>query len=167
MENKPEAFDYVKEMYIEELGRFTLIENKCTVFLTLLTIMIGTFGMLVGFNNQKMFKPNSMFEYLELVFFGLAVFSMICSWGHFLLALKISKSPVAARNIETSNWFKIAKKDECINHIYNCYADTTPKITAAITKKIKIIEIAYDELALTAWFVAGFSLIKIYLEYSS
>lgn len=167
MENKPEAFDYVKERYIEELQRFTLVENKCAMFLTLLTIMIGAFGMLVGFNNKEMFKPESAFEYIELLFFGLAVFTMICSWGHFLLALKIGKSPVAPRNLETSNWFKIVSNQECINHIYNCYADTTPKITETITAKIKNIELAYEELALTAWFVAGFSLIKIYLEYKS
>jgi hypothetical protein len=165
MENKVEALNYVRDRYIEEQGRFTHVENKCAMFLTLLTIMIAVFGMLVGFNNKEMFKPKSIVEYIEFIFFGLAIFTMICSWGHFLLALKIGKAPVAPRNIETANWFKVASNSECINHIYNCYADTTPKISKSIEEKIRNIELAYDELALSAWFVVGFSLVKIYLEY--
>ena len=167
MENKTEALNYVRERYIEEQGRFAQVENKCAMFLTLLTIMITVFGMLVGFNNKEMFKPQNIVEYVELLLFGLAVFAMVCSWGHFLLALKIGKAPVAPRNIETAEWFKVASNSECINHIYNCYADTTPKISETIEEKIRNIELAYEELALSAWFVAGFSLVKIYLEFKS
>jgi hypothetical protein len=167
MENKLEALHYVRERYIEEQARFTHVENKCAMFLTLLTIMIAVFGMLVGFNNKEMFKPKSIAEWVELIFFALAVFTMVCSWGHFLLALKIGKAPVAPRNIETANWFKIASNNECITHIYNCYADTTPEVSTTIEEKIRNIELAYDELAISAWLVAGFSLIKIYLEYNS
>jgi len=50
------SLSYIKERYNEELLRFESIENKSTRFLTIITIMIASFGAIMGYQNTQLFN---------------------------------------------------------------------------------------------------------------
>ena len=164
MVNKIESLNYVRDRYNEEYVRFEHIEGKCTKFLTILTIMIAAFGVFAGFNNTKMFKPTMCLEYLELVLFICAVFTLVCSWGHMFSAIKINSITVAPRKKEISDWLKQASDADSIDYIFDCYADATPLMEEANNNKLKQLSLAYDEIIIGAWLISSFCIIKIYLE---
>lgn len=88
------VLEYLKDRYDEEQDRFAHFEEKCSKLLTLLSILIAALGSIAAVKSPLAFPPTSVLQWLLVAALLGAIFSLICAWGHTLLALKIDDCPV-------------------------------------------------------------------------
>ncbi|REL35694.1 hypothetical protein [Thalassotalea euphylliae] len=164
MEPTEESIAYIKERYSEEIATFENIENKCARYLTLITIIIVAFSSILGFQNSDLFKPNNFLEYLALISAVGAIFSLVCSFGHLLLCLKIKKAVLVPRCDKTSNWLREKRKEKVVSKIFDWYANAVKKSAKYNDEKIKPLKLAYSELVIAVWLISFFAITKLILE---
>ena len=158
------ALLYIKERYNEEILRFESIENKCTRFLTIITIIIASFGAVLGYQNSQLFNPSTPIEYIAL-FAGLfAILCLACAFGHLLSSLKINSSIVVPRGTQTSEWLKNQKSEEAQSYIYDCCANAVVQQSEFNGNKLIPLKLAYNELVIAAWSISAFAILKIIME---
>jgi hypothetical protein len=142
-----EILNYAKARYEEEQLRFEHIENKCSRFLSFLTLSIGAFSGLAGYNKKEIFQFCGPFDWAIFIVGSLAFLALFCSWGHALLSLKLVNAKVAPRNQETIDYFRSASTIASHEHIFNCYMDTTKRLVPIIDEKARNLKLSYEELA--------------------
>jgi hypothetical protein len=158
---------YLKDRYDEEQGRFAHFEEKCSKLLTLLSILIAALGSIAAVKSPLIFPPISGMQWLVIAIFAGAILSLICAWGHTLLALKIDDCPVMPRSAETAKYLRESSEEESEQHLFNCYVDTLENLAEAVNRKAKNVELAYSELTITAWLLGVWAILLIIMESSS
>jgi len=161
------VLEYLKDRYDEEQDRFAHFEEKCSKLLTLLSILIAALGSIAAVKSPLAFPPTSVLQWLLVVALLGAIFSLICAWGHTLLALKIDDCPVMPRSSETANYLRESTEEVGEQHLFNCYVDTLEKLADAVNRKAKNVELAYSELTIAAWLIGGWAILLIVMESSS
>lgn len=159
-----DVLDYLKDRYSEEQTRFTQLEEKSAKILGYLSILIGVLGAGLGFKDSALLSPHSLVEWIRLVVFVAALFCIICSWGHSLLALKISDCPVMPRSRVAIDWMIYVEKAEREKHLVNVYANTIDELSTQCDRKAKNIEFCYSELTYGAWILSLFAVIATTME---
>ncbi len=159
-----QTLDYLKDRYSEEQARFDHFENKCSKFITFVTIIIAAITALAGIKDGLIFRPSSKLDWVMLVVFFGGALSIVCAWGHALSALRIGDYTVLPRSRETAEYLKIVEDDLVSNHIYNCYVDTLERLAIDVNKKSRQLELAYEELSISAWCLGLVAILTIYME---
>lgn len=160
------TIDYLKDRYDEEQLRFDHFENKCSKILTFVSVIIGAVAALASIKFGETFQPRSTLAWLTLYIFIFGLFSICCSWGHSLQALRIGDCPVMPRSRATMDYLTAVGEELQIKHIYNCYVDTLEKLSVVIDDKSKALELAYQELNISAWLLSIAAALTIYTELS-
>ncbi|WP_207255783.1 hypothetical protein, partial [Pseudomonas sp. FW306-02-F08-AA] len=145
------ALEYLKDRYSEEQSRFDHFENKCSKFLTAVSIVIATLTAVAGMKNGALFIISTPLSHLIITAYISSAFCITCSWGHALLALRIGDCPTIPQGRQTTEYLIEVDSEAQTKHIYNCYIDTLEKLTKAINKKSRDLELAYNELVYSAW----------------
>ncbi|WP_292957065.1 MULTISPECIES: hypothetical protein [unclassified Neptuniibacter] len=156
-----QTLEYLKDRYTEEQSRFDHFENKCSKFLTFVTVIIAVISALSGINDGAIFQPVTEVAWVILVLYLFGALSIVCSWGHALLALRIGDCSVMPRSRETAEYLSVVDDETASKHIYNCYVDTLEKLATEINHKSRNLELAYQELTISAWclgLVAAFTI---------
>jgi len=164
IETMGKTLEYLRDRYIEEQARFDHFENKCSKFLTFVTVIIAGVTALSGMNKGAIFYPNSELHWIILVVFMIGAFSVVCAWGHSLLALRIGDCSVLPRGRDTAEYLSIVDEETASRHIYNCYVDTLEKLSVEINEKSKNLELAYDELTISAWCLGLVAILIAFME---
>lgn len=158
------ALEYLKDRYNEESSRFEHLESKCEKFISLITIIIAVIAGLVSLNGGDIIHPKTKIEWFNFIIFTFACFSIVCCWGHSLLALKIGDTPTLPRSIKVSEYFEAVNEELTYLYIYNAHKHTIQKLSDELQKKEKNLEIAYTELVISAWLLSVATCIKVYTE---
>jgi len=158
------TLEYVKDRYNEEQNRFKHVEEKSTKLLTFLTVVISALIAIASIKNNTIFSPDSPLDWIRTVLYCFTGFTVFCAWGHALLALKVGVYPNAPLSREAATYIKKTDKDERDLFIFDCYVNTTEKLTLEIDNKITYLEYSYSELAYSAWGIGIISLISIFME---
>lgn len=159
-----QTLEYLKDRYNEEQSRFDHIENKCSRFITFLTVVIAGITALSSMRDGAIFQPSNALSWVALSLFLLGAFSTVCAWGHCFMALRVSDSSVLPRSREAAQYLQASTKDEAARYLFNCYVDTLEKVKAEIDQKSKYLEIAYQEVVISAWSLALVALITASME---
>lgn len=158
------TLNYLKDRYCEEQSRFDHFENKCAKLLTFTSIVIGVVTAVAGINKGAIFHPQSPANWIALAGFLVGVFAIVCAWGHALLALRIGEGPVLPRSRATAEYLASVDADSQSTHLYNCYVDTLERLAKIIDEKSNNLELAYQELAISAWGLAVAASIIMFVE---
>ncbi|WP_347505478.1 hypothetical protein [Pseudomonas anguilliseptica] len=158
------TLEYLKDRYCEEQSRFDHFENKCTKLLTFVTILIGAITAISGINKGIIFHPEDPANWVVLIAFLIGAFSIACAWGHSLLALRIGDCPVLPRSRLAAEYLAAVDAETHSTYLYNCYVDTVEQLAKVIDEKSKNLELAYQELAISAWGLAVAASLTIYME---
>lgn len=159
-----EVLDYLKDRYAEEQARFTQLEEKSAKILGYLSILIGVLGAALGFKDSALLSPNSLFEWVRLLVFAVALIFVICSWGHSLLALKISNCPVMPRSRAAIEWMTYVEKSAWEEQLVGWYANTIDELSFLSNQKARNIDLCYSELTCSAWALGLFAVVAITME---
>lgn len=144
-----EILSYAKARYEEEQLRFEHVENKCSKFLSFLTLSIAAFSGLAGYNKDEIFNLCGAIDWVIFIVGSLALLTLFCSWGHALLSLKLVNSKVAPRNQETIDYFRTVPAETSHEHIFNCYMETTKRLVPIVDEKARNLKLSYEELAIS------------------
>ncbi|WP_090309642.1 hypothetical protein [Pseudomonas linyingensis] len=158
------TLDYLKDRYSEEQSRFDHFENKCTKLLTFTTIVIGVVTAVAGANKGAIFHPQSPAGWIALAAFLAGAFSIICAWGHALLALRIGECPVLPRSRAAAEYLATVDADSQSTYLYNCHIDTLEHLAEVIDEKSRNIELAYQEISISAWGLAFSAVLTMIME---
>lgn len=159
-----QTLEYLKDRYNEEQSRFDHIENKCARFITFLTVVIAGITALSGMKDGAIFQPCNGISWVALSLFILGAFSTVCAWGHCFMALRISDSSVLPKSRESAEYLKASSEDEAFSYLFNCYVDTLEKVKKEIDQKSTYLEIAYQEVVISAWCLALVAAITVCME---
>lgn len=94
----------------------------------------------------------------------IGLFSVVCAWGHSLLALKLEGIPELPKGREATRILFTLDRVSREQKIANCYHDAIEDLSKVINEKQKYITIAYEELTMSAWFFGIVSAIAIGME---
>lgn len=158
------TLEYLKDRYSEEQSRFDHFENKCTKFLTFVSITIAAITAISGINKGIIFHPESPTDWIVLTAFLMGAFSIVCAWGHSLLALRIGECPVLPRSRVAAEYLSVVDAESQSTYLYNCYAGTLEQLAKVIDEKSKNLELAYQELAISAWGLAVAASLTVCME---
>lgn len=158
------TLEYLRDRYLEEQARFDHFENKCSKFLTFLTVIIAGITAIVNMSEGAIFHPSSEFQWVILIIFIIGSLCIACAWGHSLLALRIGDCSVLPRSRETAEYLSAVDEETALRHIYNCYVDTLEKLSSEINVKSRNLELAYDELSMSAWCLGFIAILTICME---
>ena len=107
MEDKyKELFEYAKEVYKEELARFTRIDEKASKYLSILTLILGGFGYFGIWVIDNILPPQNILEWVLLINLILLFASLIAAWFFNFRALRLhslQKMPLDNETIEFFN----------------------------------------------------------------
>lgn len=159
-----QTLEYLKDRYIEEQARFDHFENKCSRFLTFVTVIIAALTAISGMKDGAIFHPKTNLSWLVLFLFLLGGFSILCSWAHALMAIRISDCSVMPKSRATAEYLLAVSEEQSLKHIYNCYVDTLEILSSQIEEKSKNLELAYGELTLSAWCLSSVAVLTVALE---
>jgi hypothetical protein len=159
-----ETLTYLNDRYIEEQARFNHLEAKCSKLLTFLTGVIGALSIWASFSKDTLFTPSSPLNWIQLGLFCIALFCILCSWGHSLLAIKIDDYPVLPKSKKVTDYMESSTETECYKYIFECYVDTLPLLSAQIDLKSINLAHAYDELTYSAWALGILGFLTIMIE---
>jgi len=126
--------------------------------------VIVAFCGIVGFKSDTLFSPTTILEWINLFLCFLGFFTLSCAWCHSLLALKIGKSPIAAKDKENADYLLNADLKDAFEQMFSCYVDATQELDTVIDDKSKNLELAYEELFIGAGWVIGFILLTIIIR---
>ena len=163
----PDVLAYLKERYDEEQARFAHFEEKCSKLLTLLSVLIAALGSIAAVKSPLVLPPVSELQWLLILAFAGTIFSLICAWGHTLLALKIDDCPVMPRSSATAIYLRESSDEEGEQHLFNCYVDTLENLAEAVNRKAKNVELAYGELTIAAGLLGIWAILLTIMEFSS
>lgn len=158
------TLEYLKDRYCEEQSRFDHFENKCAKFLTFFSIIIGAITAVAGVHKGIIFRPETLASSVVLIAFLIGAFSITCAWGHSLLALRIGDCPVLPRSRLAAEYLAAVDAETHSKYLYNCYVDTLEQLAKVIDEKSKNLELAYQELAISAWGLAVAASLIIIIE---
>ncbi len=144
------AISYLKDRYNEELARFDHFENKCAKFLTFVSLIIVTVTALCGFKNGVVFHPKTPIDWLVLIVFCFGALSIAASWGHALSALQIGDFSVLPKGKATAEYLISVDESVANKHIYQCYVDVLEKMNNQLNQKSRPLQLAYEELVISA-----------------
>lgn len=144
------TLDYLKDRYNEELARFDHFENKCEKFLTFVTVIIAAVTAFSGLNNGAIFHPKNPLSWISLFVFIMGSLAIVCSWGHALSALRVGDYSVMPRSRATAEYLNAVDEADAKEHVYNCYVDTLEKVAVQLEGKSTQLELAYEELVISA-----------------
>jgi hypothetical protein len=159
-----QTVDYFKDRYLEEQARFDHFENKCSKFLTFITAIVAGVIALASIRDGVIFRPSSELGWLALVIFLFGSFVLLCAWGHSLRALKIGDCSVMPKKRDTATYLVDIGDAEGQRHIFNCYVDTIERLSDEIDKKSRNLELAYEELTISAYCMSVVAVIITFME---
>ena len=162
-----DVLGYLKNRYDEEQIRFAYLEEKCTKLITLLSVLIAALGSIATIKSALVIPPNSVLNWSILAVFSLATLSLVCSWGHALQALKIDDCPVMPKSRETAVYLRDSSSEDSEQHQFNCYVDTLEILDATLDRKVKNVELAYSDLATSAWLLGTWVVLLTIREFVS
>jgi hypothetical protein len=136
------------------------------MFLTFLTAIIGATIIITRLTHTKLFALESPLGWCLFISYLLMIICIFCSWGHALLAVKISDSPVLPRSKEVSDYLLQVDDTDRENYIINCYIHTVEELSNAIEQKSINLEHSYNELILSAWLFIIFNFILMIMEFT-
>ncbi|OLQ80526.1 hypothetical protein BIT28_15740 [Photobacterium proteolyticum] len=146
------------------MARFAYCEGQCSRLLVFLTTILAAVGTVTVIKSDSFFQPALPVEWIKLLALLLALFAVVCAWGHALLALKIGGHIELPKGRETTRDLAahdIASREQLI---INYYHQAIEELTEVIHEKNKYIIIAYEELTMSAWFFGIVSAVAIGTE---
>jgi len=159
-----EALVYIKERYNEEILTSEYIENKCTRYLTVITLILIGFGGILSFYKSAIFNPDDALGYISLGLVLCSIAALLSSFSQLLMCLKVQTAIAVPRGESTSEWLRLNDQSTVVEFTYKCYANAVAKQLSFNDNKIKPLKIAHTDLVIAVWLMSLTALLQITLE---
>ena len=147
-------YDYARKSLDEDIARFQIVDRKAFTFLTLVSVVFGILSGVVPWVFDNQFPPKEFLQWILALSILLTFVSLISSWSLLFRTIKLQKAPRMPLNTQIDDMF-------WDNDLVNIYYMLTKSCRKAldinrelIGEKGRLINLAYRDIALSAWLVA-------------
>ena len=161
---KPEIIYLAKDRYTQAHTCYDQAAQKAGRIITVITLLIGLLTTLVATLSESIFSPQGLIGWSVLICQICSLFSLICAWGHALLAIKFGSYHPPALSKHEFDHLQEASREAMYRHILNCYVEPTEKLAAINTQKEKYLKFSYQELAIGGYLLAALFIILFLKE---
>ncbi|WP_116473085.1 hypothetical protein [Zobellella maritima] len=161
-----DTLEYLKDRYHEAQACFQHVEHKCAILLVFITLMIVATAVIASLEGELIFQPVSPVSWIALVSFLSALFTLVCAWGHALLALSLGECPALPANKKTAEYLCSTDAEAVSKHVLGCYLESIEKLTEVINSKVRNLDFAFEELTLSAWLLSLSTVLSVYLVFA-
>ena len=172
-ENKEEnksyeaLYKYSKEVYEEELKKFSRIDDKATKFLAILTALVGGYSLLGRQIFSDIIPPHNNYDWFSLIS-GLLVFIGLIVTG--VLIFRVIKL-ADLKKVDLSNEMLVYFKDNNINSIHEGlswnYKESYEHNLKATEKKTRLLTVGYYSIGVTIAFFILFVISNVVNEWNT
>ncbi|MFA5112144.1 MAG: hypothetical protein WC443_12100 [Desulfobaccales bacterium] len=100
-----ELYQMAKEVFAQELDRFHRLDQKASMLLSALTVIIGAFTLAIKGLHPECLPPSSCLEYIIIASCLLLFFCLAKSWYHLVSVLCLHTVRRAPLNEDSLNFF--------------------------------------------------------------
>jgi len=151
---KPEIIYLAKDRYTQAHTHYDQAVQKAARIITLIALIIGLLTIVVALFTDSIFSPQGLLDWTVLICQIGSLFSLICAWGHALLAIKFGSLHPPKLSKHEFDHLQEASREAMDRHILNCYVEPTEELAAINTQKEKYLTFSYQELAIGGYLLA-------------
>jgi len=104
--------------------------------------------------SDSIFSPLGLLDWSVLICQISSLFSLICAWGHALLAIKFGSLPPPKLSKHEFDHLQEVSREAMSRHILNYYVEPAEELTTINTQKEKYLSFSYQELAIRGYLLA-------------
>lgn len=112
MKKYEELYQLAKEDFSAEVDRLSRIEAKATALLSVLTLLIGVYGLLTEWALTKILPPEIWQEWIIIILSGLIILGLATSWVYVFRVLTVDHRPTLSVNYAVIDFFD---KNDLVN----------------------------------------------------
>ncbi len=147
-------YEYARKSLDEDIERFQIIDAKAEKFLTLVSVVVVAFSGIVPWVFDNNFPPSDLVGWTLTVVLGFAFLCLMSSWSLLFRSIKLAHVPRMPLDDQVDSLFR----EKELPHIYYMLTKTC-RTALAVNRKVvdekgKLMQLAYRDIALSAWAVA-------------
>lgn len=150
--------------HLAEQGReLRRLEGGGGRLLTLFSLLLMALGVLTAFNTTPLLHPTGPLGWITLALCLLAFFTLACGWGHALLSFRPPEQPPAPPLATELDALLHGDDPARLEQLQAEYQQLGRELDQAIALKRRFFHHACDELAISAWLLALFGLLLVFV----
>lgn len=132
--------------------------------LTFITGIIGFLTLYAGYAKAELFNLDTNLSIFRFILFILSAFTIVCSWGHALSAIKIGDCPTLPRSEKALEYIDIIELEDRLYFIKKSYKDVLKQLIDVIDAKLINLTHSYSELIISVYFLSALSITTVLME---
>ncbi len=151
---KPEIIYLAKDRYTQTHTHYDQAVQKAARIIAVITLLIALLTIFLATFSDSVFSDQGLLGWTVLICQIGSLFSLICAWGHALLAIKFGSLHPPALSKHEFDHLQKASREAMYRHILNCYVEPTEELAAINIQKEKYLSFSYQELAIGGYLLA-------------
>jgi len=151
---KPEIIYLAKDRYTQTHTHYDQSVQKAARIIAVITLLIALLTIFLATFSDSVFSDQGLLGWTVLICQIGSLFSLICAWGHALLAIKFGSLHPPALSKHEFDHLQKASREAMYRHILNCYVEPTEELAAINIQKEKYLSFSYQELAIGGYLLA-------------
>jgi hypothetical protein len=149
MEKYKELYDLSREAVAQAEARFDAIETKASIYLSVLTVLVGTAGFFAKWAADHLLPPVGALSWLLVVFAGATVSCVAAAWFLVLQVLRVHRIRVLPLDDATLAFFRHNKLVDIYYALARDFAEAWQTNTGVNERKLQKLTFAYRMIMVT------------------
>ncbi len=158
---------YAKSALDDELQRFKNHEDKANKFISLLSIVIVGYTVIIKTYSDTFFPPSRFLEWLCLTLVSITFLALVSSWSKLFSSLNFIQMP----RLPLDNEFIEKYKNQSLptnQYTLSITCENALKFARkSVEKKSDLLMKAYEEIAFSAWLITISTIIMVITSYTN
>jgi uncharacterized membrane protein YkvA (DUF1232 family) len=153
-------YDYQKDQFESESGRFNRLEDKAVRYLTSITVAVSAYILLVRWSADKIIPPSGFLDWLVVISIVFTIISMASSWSFIFRSIKLQDLMKMPAGNEVSDLFHENERATVYLSLSRRYSEAAKEKERQYNLKLKNVRKGYSEIVFSGWcFLISISLI--------
>ncbi|SRR6266545_4382495 len=149
MDKYKELYDLCREAVAQAEARFDAIETKASIYLSVLTVLVGTAGFFAKWAADHLVPPVGVLSWMLVVTAGATVMSVVAAWFLVLQVLRVHRIKVLPLDQGTLAFFRRNKLVDIHYALARDFAEAWQTNTAVNERKLQKLTFAYRMIMVT------------------
>ena len=136
-------FEYMKDAFLEESGRYKKLEDKAIKYLSSITIAVSAFVLLLRWSLGELIPASGCLDYLVIIISFITLLSLSYSWYFLFLSIKLQTVFKMPSGNEVTEMFKKNKLESVYLALAKRYSEATEKKSKEYMNKLKNVQRGY------------------------
>lgn len=156
LEKYKELYDLSREAAAQAEARFDAIETKASVYLSVLTVLVGTAGFFAKWAADQLLPPSGTLNWVLVVLAAAPVLAVAIAWLFVLRALRVHRIRVLPLSPGIIDFFDRNRLIDIYYALARDFVEVWETNTGVNERKVRQLTIAYRMIILSSIFLLSF-----------